>query len=169
MNIFSSNVSDYLGYFKVAINRLKDRQCKSNMKRYPNDEDDDEPNTLMKTQDGLEKLYEGKEFEGEKNLSRMASTFIVIMIYSSGMPILYIIGIAFFFVTYVNEKWLLFKFYKRTESKLNKDIPMYVVGLLRQILFAKIIFGIAMFTDPNIFKTVTQPDPSSVPLKIDMK
>jgi hypothetical protein len=26
-----------------------------------------------------------------------------------------------------------------------------------------------MFTDPNIFKTVTQPDPSSVPLKIDMK
>jgi hypothetical protein len=125
------------------------------LKKFPNDEDDDQPNTLQKTQESLEKLYEGKEFEGEKNLSRMSSTFIVICIYSSGMPILYIIGSAFFFVTYMNEKWLLFKFYKRTENKLNKDIPLYIVRILRYILFAKIIFGIMMFTDPNIFKTVT--------------
>ena len=124
------------------------------MKKYPNDEDDDEPNTLIKTQNELEKLYEGEEFQGEKSLSRMTSTFIVIIIYSSGMPILYILGIAFFTVTYLNEKWLLFKFYKRTESKLNKVIPLYTVNLLRYILFAKILFGISMFTDPNIFKTV---------------
>jgi hypothetical protein len=99
----------------------------------------------------------------------MASTFIVIMIYSSGMPILYIIGTLFFLVTYWNEKWLLIKFYKRTENNLNKDLPLYTVGLLRYILLAKIIIGITMFTDPTIFQTVTQPDPSSVPLKIDVK
>ena len=99
----------------------------------------------------------------------MASTFIVIIIYSSGMPIMYIIGVAFFTVTYFNEKWLLFNFYKRTEGNLNKVIPLFLVDLLRYILFAKILFGISMFTDPNIFKTVTQPNPSSVPLKIDIK
>lgn len=99
----------------------------------------------------------------------MTSTFIVLIIYSSGMPIMYIIGVAFFTVTYLNEKWLLFYFYKRTESRLNKVIPLYSVDLLRYILFAKIIVGITMFTDPNIFKTVTEPNSSSVPLKIDIK
>jgi hypothetical protein len=45
MSIFTSNVIEYLTYVKVAIKRLLDRNCKKSLKKYPNDEDDDEPNT----------------------------------------------------------------------------------------------------------------------------
>jgi hypothetical protein len=158
MSIFTSNIFEFFGYLKVALFRLIDRSFKSTLKKNPHDEDDDEPNTKKKNQIDLQKLYEGEEFQVEKSMGRMTSTFIVILIFSSGMPILYLIGIVFFFVTYINEKLLLFKYYKKTENKLNKDIPMYTVNLLRKILFAKILFGVAMLTDPQIFEAFSYPD-----------
>lgn len=169
MSIFTSNIFEFFNYIRRSLKRMEDRMWLPNLKRYPDEEDDDDPNTLKNTQDDLEKLYEGEEFQGEKNISRMTSTFFIIIMYSSGMPILYMIGIAFFTVTYINEKWLLFKFYKRTQNNLNQDIPMYAANILKYVLFTKIIIGILMFTDPNIFKTVTKPDPSYTPLKIDIK
>ena len=71
-----------------------------NLKKDPEDEDDDEPNTREKVQADLEKLYMGQIFKGEKAYSRMMSTLFVILLYSSGMPIIYVAGSVFYAVTY---------------------------------------------------------------------
>ena len=117
----------------------------------------------------MELLYEGSEFEGQKSLARMAATVIVIFVYSSGMPILYLIGALFFTLTYVKEKFLIIKYHKRTDVSLNKDLPLYTLSLLRLTIIAKMLMGIAMFTDPQIFDTINPPSDGSIPLKIDIK
>ena len=44
------------------MNRFKDRSFKMSLKQDPEDEDDDVPNSRIKIQADLEKLYTGKEF-----------------------------------------------------------------------------------------------------------
>jgi hypothetical protein len=123
----------------------------------------------MGTQECLEALYEGSEFEGQKSLARMGATVIVIIVYSSGMPILYLIGALFFTLTYMKEKFLIIKYHKRTDTSLSKDLPLYTLSLLRLTIIAKMLMGIAMFTDPQIFETITPPSDGSIPFKIDVK
>jgi hypothetical protein len=78
----------------------------------------------------------------------MSATVIVIIVYSSGMPILYLIGTLFFTLTYLKEKLLIIKYHKRTESSLSKDVPLYTLSLLRLTVMVKMFIGILMFTDP---------------------
>jgi len=59
------------------------------------------PNTTQKIQEDLEDLYTGRGFQGEKTYSRMMSTLFVILMYSSGIPILYLIGAVFYVVNYL--------------------------------------------------------------------
>ena len=137
--------------------QLKDRGFKDNLKKYPDDEDDDEPNTKILTQQDLTLLYEGEDFECEKTLSRMMSTAFVVLIYSSGMPILYLIGFVFFTVTFLVNKVLLIKYYKRTDSILSRTIPLYSVHILKYAVLMKMIIGIFMFTNPEVFETKEGP------------
>lgn len=81
------------------------------MKKDLEDEDDDETNSKCLTQDEVEALYTGGVFAGEKTFSRMMSTLLVVVTYSSGMPILYMVGAMFFYSTFLVNKMVLIKFY----------------------------------------------------------
>ena len=52
----------------------------------------------------------------------MMSTLFVILMYCSGMPILYFIGAVFYIVTYLVNKYLLINFYKKSTT-LTRTIP----------------------------------------------
>ena len=56
-------------------------------------------------------MYQGPPFPGEKVFSRMMSTLLVILSFSGAMPVLYILGIMFYSMTYFVNKVVLFKFY----------------------------------------------------------
>merc|ERR1712166_346526 len=107
MSSFLKNVAGILLYVILGCRRIIDRGCRSNLKNDPEDPEDDLPNTKQKIQADLEKIYTGKMFEGEKTYSRMMSTLFVILMYCSGMPILYFIGAVFYTVTYLVNKYLL--------------------------------------------------------------
>ena len=81
------------------------------MKKDLEDEDDDEPNTKINIQKDLNELYTGGNFDGAGVFSRIMSTLMVLLSYSSGMPVLYIIGAIFFLFTYIVNKAVLFKYY----------------------------------------------------------
>ena len=49
----------------------------------------------------------------EFRYANILSVLAVIFMYSSSMPILYILGTIFFFVTYWIDKFLLFHYYKK--------------------------------------------------------
>lgn len=84
---------------------------KPNLKLDLEDSDDDETNTKQVLLKDAEELYTGGKFAGEKTFSRMMSTLLVIITYSSGMPVLYLVGSLFFCVTFLVNKSLLLSFY----------------------------------------------------------
>ena len=47
-NSFASNANNLKNYLKVELNRFKDRTFKTNLKKDPDDADDDDPNTRLK-------------------------------------------------------------------------------------------------------------------------
>ena len=96
----------------------------------------------------------GREFEGETSYSRMMSHLMVLIAYSSGMPILYFVGFAFFFLTFMVEKWNLILIFQKTTT-LNRVIPKYSESFLNFIIFQHLIFGALMITDPGLFDANT--------------
>mmetsp|Transcript_39352 Transcript_39352/g.60165 ORF Transcript_39352/g.60165 Transcript_39352/m.60165 type:complete len:91 (+) Transcript_39352:5374-5646(+) len=89
----------------------------------------------------------GKEFEGEKAFSRMTSTMFVILMFSSGMPVMYLIGIIFCASTFYTSKLLILKFY-RTSNSLSRIIPHLAVNSLKYAIIVHILIGCLMLTNP---------------------
>jgi len=65
----------------------------------------------------------GPTFLGEKVFSRMMSTLLVLLTFSGAMPVLYMIGVIFYSMTYFVNKVVLFKFYQKTIT-LNRVLPL---------------------------------------------
>lgn len=153
---FLNNIMHVLQYITTGVRRIQDRRFKSNIKSEPEDPDDDTPNTKIKVQEDLEKLYTGNEFQGEKSYSRMMSTVFVILLFSSGMPILYFIGSIFFTITYLIEKFLLINFYRRSRT-LTRVVPEFSMKTFKYAILFHLAIACVMFTDPEIYK-VQKPD-----------
>jgi hypothetical protein len=81
----------------------------------------------------------------------MMSTIFVIITYSSGMPVLYLVGLIFFVLTYSVNKVLIFKFYKKSLT-LNRVVPLRSMEILSKAIIMHMVVGCFMFTNPWIFK-----------------
>lgn len=125
------------------------------MKKDIEDEYDDEVNTKKKAQEDLEALYTGGQFAGGKSFSRMMSTLLVIVCYSSGLPVLYIMGFIFFTTTFLVNKMMIIKFFQKSLD-LNRVVPLYSIQFLTMSLFIHISMGCFMMTNPNLFQTEAQ-------------
>jgi ABC-type phosphate/phosphonate transport system permease subunit len=151
LTCFISNSLDMRKFVDVMIKRFRDRGHSPYLKKYPEDEEDDQPNTVITSQRALEVLYEGENFENDKALSRMMSTFLVVMFFSGGMPMMYIFGFAFFLSTYIVNKVLLIQFYKKTLT-FTREIPEHCVSIFKYAIFLKLFAGLFMFLNPKILK-----------------
>ncbi len=60
----------------------------------------------MEIEEDYHELYTGPEFLIEVRYSQIISTYYILMMYSSGMPVLYIIGMLQMFATYWVDKLL---------------------------------------------------------------
>ena len=119
------------------------------MKKKPDESDDDAPNTMQKTQHDLNQMYTGSEFQGEKTFSRMMSILMVIMFFSSGMPILYAVGFVYFLGTYVTHKVLLIRFYKKSSS-LNSTIWLRTAKIMVYGILLNLGCSLFMLTNPSV-------------------
>mmetsp|Transcript_4428 Transcript_4428/g.6507 ORF Transcript_4428/g.6507 Transcript_4428/m.6507 type:complete len:201 (+) Transcript_4428:5370-5972(+) len=144
---FITNIQDLRMFLQAMLRRLWDRGFKMNLKKDPEDEEDDEPNTKLKIQDDLEELYLGEEFEGDQAFSRMMSTLFVLVLYSSGMPFLYPIGFIFFWTTYMVNKLMIIQFYQKMVT-LTRTIPQFSMQFLKFGLIIHMIGSLVMLTNP---------------------
>ena len=140
LSAVATNITEIANSTFAFFLRCLDRRGKMNLQKYPEDEDDDEVNTRKIYQEDLNKLYKGKMFQGEKNISRMMSTMLVLATYSSGMPILYIIGAVFFGFTYYVQKFVLVKYYTKSLT-LNRVVPRYSMEFLKLAIAIHMIIG----------------------------
>ena len=129
MSSFVVNSKDVIKYIQTELKRFRDRSFKMNLKLDPEDAGCDQPNTKLRIQSDLEALYTGKGFGGEKAYSRMMSTMFVILMYSSGMPIMYFTGAVFYIVTFVVNKFLLINYYQKSRT-LTRTIPLFAIDFM---------------------------------------
>ena len=95
------NLFDLVKFLWVLCQRWRDRKYKMNLAKDPDDPQNDEPNSRMRMQSELEKLYSGSQFNLERAYTRMMSPLFLIISYSSGVPILYMFGAIYFGITYM--------------------------------------------------------------------
>lgn len=86
----------------------------------------------------------------------MISTLLIICAYSSGMPILYLIGFFFAALTYLVNKLVLFKFYQKTLT-LDRLLPMQIKKLFNTAIFLHLMFGIFMIPNFILYRTNNPP------------
>ena len=137
---------------KVLVKRIYDRGFRLGVKCDPDDEDDDNVFTKKKVQADLVALYTGAPFKGAKAYARMMSTIFVILIYSSGMPILYLVGVCWFTATYQVNKLLIVNYYQTTIT-MNRIIPQFSIKLLKVGLVCHMIIASLMLTNPEPFES----------------
>lgn len=169
LSAFAANCPDLRGYCKAAARSRADRRGGSNIKKFPHDEDDDMPNTKLLIQDDLERLYEGPDFACETTLSRMMSMTWTLVVFSSGMPILYALGFIFYLLTYLTNKLLIMKYFKRTDSILSREIPLTSVNMMRYAIVIKMFAGLYMLNNPSIIHTRDPPTEQQIPFYFDIK
>jgi hypothetical protein len=101
INIASPHAEAFVKMFVGSLKRCIDRGCGCDMAK-----------TKYLLQEDYELSYTGPEFLIEVRYSQILASFYIMMFYSSGMPILYVIGLCQFFLTYWVDKLLFLRFYK---------------------------------------------------------
>ena len=84
----------------------------------------------------------------------MMSTMYVVQMYSSGMPILYLNGFVFYFVTFWVNKFLLIFYYQKSRT-LTRTIPLFTMEYLKYGLLLHMIMACFMLTNKKSFITKT--------------
>lgn len=84
----------------------------------------------------------------------MMASLLVVVTYSSGMPVLYMVGALFFGMTYIVNKLVLFKYYQKSLT-LNRVVPQYSMQFLSVSLVLHVLFGCFMLTNPGLFETIS--------------
>ena len=80
----------------------------------------------------------------------MASTIFCILLYSSGMPILYGVGLVLYTFTYFAHKVLITQFYQKSRT-LTRTIPLISMKLIKGALLVHIIGGAFIFANKDGF------------------
>jgi len=98
----------------------------------------------------LLELYTPHEFEISTNFAKMLVTVYCCMIYSSGMPVLYLIGAMYMFVTYWTDKVVLLWGCKRPPS-YNTKMAKTTATLMLYACFLHCLAAVIMLGQPCVF------------------
>lgn len=104
------------------VNQFLDRGCSFRMTRRSRKRKG-EPRTKKFKQKELNELYSGTEIEIGFKLAYVYTFIFVCLMYSYGIPILYLITFVYFAITYWFEKLWLLRFYKKTRE-FDEKLPI---------------------------------------------
>lgn len=136
--IGSTHITNFAFELMYLTLRFWDRKCSCDTKK-----------TRKLIQEDYEDLNTGNRFEIESRYASLLFVLGVTFLYSSGMPILYPIAAAFFFVGYWIDKMLLLKFYRKPihyDGHLSKK----TLGWHKFILLMHVLGGTLMYANSSI-------------------
>jgi hypothetical protein len=140
--IFSPHIAPIIRFIWVKYLRCCDRCCAKGR------------NTKKITHRDYYNLYLGPEFDIGTRYSQILVTIFVVLIYSPGMPILYVCCFLFLSVTYWVDKCLLLRFYRSPPH-----IDLFVAKLFDIILLFGLIlhfcFAIWTYGNENILVSIS--------------
>jgi hypothetical protein len=107
-------------------------------------------NTKKIVQQDLNALYTGDQIASHYVYAQNYTYLWCVLLYSSGLPILYPFACIFYFVLYWVYKWLLLKFYART-TRFNQDIPIQSAQWIKVGIAFHLAAGSFMLSNDRFF------------------
>lgn len=156
MNVFVDHTEDIIVVFKTMVFRLWDRSFGWRISKKENDEDI-KVKTKKKTQSELNDLYTGPQMESFIVYANIFSNLWSCLMFSSGLPVLYIVATIFFMSLYWVQKIMLLKVYQRTSS-FNEDLALTAIGYIKIGLLFHVLIGVFMYTNNAIISTSISED-----------
>lgn len=139
LSIFSANTFEWVRYMFKGCTRCRDRGCRCALSLPNTDEKvGSTVRSKQRTQQQLNALYEGVDFQIVKTYARMNSIIFVTLMFAPGMPALYPIGFLWCLMTYITQKYMILFFYKR-ELTLKKELADMSVHCLTAAVVAHIL------------------------------
>jgi hypothetical protein len=111
-------------------------------------------NNIAYTQDLLNKLFVGPEFEFSHNYSQLITTIFVCLTFSTGIPILYPIAAVNFGLFYITEKYFFIHLYK-IPPHFNALVGKMATTLIPYALIIHIIMAIWVLSNDGLFRDHT--------------
>ena len=139
INIITPHTGAIIGMLMGGLFKCMDRGCSCDKRR-----------TKKRLQEDYENTYMGPEFLIEIRYSQILASFYIMMIYSSGMPLLYPIGMLQYFFTYWVDKFLFLRLYK-TPPRYGIEMSEVTRKTMVVAVFLHWLFAFYMYSNSQIF------------------
>ena len=162
INIFSPHASKLLIPVMKLVFRCLDRGCcfsimnccRIEKTKEETEADEDgtghDVHTKKLTQYDLNALYTGDQISSHYVYAQNYTYLFCVMMFSTGLPILYPFACIAFFVLYWVYKFLLLKYYEKT-TKFNEELPIYSITWIKFSILIHGVFGLFMYTNNDLF------------------
>ena len=107
--------------------------------------------TIALTQDDLNQIQVGPEFEFAFEYAQLLSTFFCCFTFSTGLPLLYIISMVNFYIYYFIEKYLFIHLY-RIPPHFGNNVGKRATAMLPYAFVLHLVMSIWMLSNKEIFK-----------------
>jgi hypothetical protein len=115
---------------------------------------EDEAETQLVFQDDLNELYSGVIFKVFYPYSWFFTNFLIIYMYSGGMPIMYLFGAIYCGLGYVIYKFLVVKCYRKSFN-FDEEIPLYAISMMKWGILIHLVMICFMYSNKRM---LTPPD-----------
>lgn len=138
VNTVTPHVANGVFIIIQALKRFLDRGCTCDKSR-----------TKQLLQEDYEEMNLGSEFLLEFRYSTLLTTIFMIFMYSSGLPLLYLIAFISFFFTYWFDKLFLLKWYRRPPA-YTLHLSRKTRAIMRFSMIPHFFIGLYMYTNSTI-------------------
>ncbi|EQC32603.1 hypothetical protein SDRG_09917 [Saprolegnia diclina VS20] len=141
INAISPQIGVFVTYLLRQVAQWRDRSFTFDFTR-----------TRQETQRDLEALYRGPEFDLATRYSQIINTIFITLLFSSGMPLMLLIGLFSIIITYWTDKFTFLRVV-RSPPQYDGRIATVVGSMLPYAILLHMLFGIWMYSNTNIFQS----------------
>ena len=133
------HASEFSNILIKWFKKCRDQKCKC-----------DEKKTKQLLQEDYENLYIGPQMDISRRYSQILAQMFIVLTFSSGMPLLYPIGMACVFVTYWVDKWLFIRF-QSIPPMWDGQMSMAARRALKFAIIIHCVMSIYIYSNEDIF------------------
>jgi len=142
--ILSTHLTNMIFAFLSSFKRCRDRGGFSGSH-----------NTKCLSQADYEDMNTGDPLEMDYKYANLLVVLFLVMLYGSGIPILYVIGAVFFFCTYWVDKWLIF-YHHRKIGQFDEKMTIKVISLFKYGAVLHFVGAMLMYSNARILPLPNQ-------------
>ena len=101
-------------------------------------------------------LYTGLEMQSHEVYSQIITNYWCVLMFSSGMPVLYLVGFLYYLIFYAIYKVLILKYFQKATT-FNQHVAIKATNMIHFAIVWHIIIASMMFSNSSIFGKFNDP------------